>query len=74
MADTYAKVTRANYIFRGHKIPVGTVLKVTDDQLEAASTKNPPYFEKTAAPKKGTPFVDLTAGLKMAQAELETKK
>jgi hypothetical protein len=59
-----AKIVRENYVFRGRKIPVGTVVQVTEAQFASMTRMKPPYAERVEAPTQAAPIE--TAGEEIA--------
>jgi hypothetical protein len=51
-----AKIVRANYVFRGRKIPVGTVVQVTEAQFTSMTRVKPPYAERVGGSTQAAPI------------------
>jgi hypothetical protein len=43
------RITRENYTFRNERIPVGTIVEVTDAQFRDMTSVEPPFAEKVKA-------------------------
>jgi hypothetical protein len=59
MADKFARVDYYPYTIRGMTLSRGTIVQLTAAQLKATGDHNPPKLVEVAAPKEGTPVVDI---------------
>lgn len=59
MADKYAQVQDPNYVFRGHRLGKGTVVRLTSDQLKAAGDHNPPRLKEVPKPDREDGIYDI---------------
>lgn len=65
------RITRSNYVFRGRKIPVGTVVEVTEAQFASMTAVRPPYAARVEQSTQAAPIE--TAGEAIAEPKAAAK-